>query len=321
MEMGYTNLRHYAGGLAEWQEVGGPLESGAAPLESESHEQQQVAPQLAARTTTVINQSSWGSSLVDLIDSQPTSRLFLFWIAMTLFFGLIYWTAGLMHHSGLFENGKRLDGSLRGLADCIYFSFITVTSVGYGDILPHGIARVMAIAEAIAGLLLFGAVISKFVSRRQEQVVQEIHRVTFDERLDRIQTNLHMVLSELQWVSMMFAEKRAPVERINARLESTTLVFAAELRTVHYLLFRPQQAPDEPILAGILAGLSSALNTLEECLHAAPNGPPRSPVLDHAVKNLSRLAGDICATCVPDVYAPALTVWMDEIHATAGRIV
>jgi hypothetical protein len=306
--------------LAEWNEFGGPLETGSLPPATGTDQERQQVAETASRTTTVISQSSWGSALVDFIDRQPTSRLFLFWIAMTLVFGLVYWTAGLLHHSGLFEGGKRLDGSVRGLVDAIYFSFITVTSVGYGDILPHGIARILAVAEAIAGLLLFGAVVSKFVSRRQDRVVQEIHRVTFDERLDRIQTNLHMVLSELQWVATMFAEGRAPVERINARLESTALVFAAELRTVHYLLFRPQQAPEEAVLAGILAGLCSALNTLEECLHSAPNGQPRTPVLDHAVQNLSRLAGDICATCVPAVYAPTLTVWMDEIHATAARI-
>jgi hypothetical protein len=326
--MGYSNVRHYAGGLADWKEFGGPIEAAAAPEpKSESLPQIESLPrrvsssQFAGRVTGVIRKWSWGGALVELIDRQPTSRLFLLWIALALAFGLTYWAAGLLHHSGLYENGKRLDGSLRGLADAIYFSFITVTSVGYGDILPHGFARVTAIVEAIAGLLIFGAVISKFVSRRQDQVVEEIHRITFDERLDRIQTNLHMVLSELQWVAMMFAEGRVPMERINARLESTALVFSAELRTIHYLLYRPQQAPEETVLAGILAGLSSALNTFEECLHATPNGHSRSPVLDHAVKDLSHLAGDICATCVPTVYAPTLTVWMDEINATAGRIV
>jgi len=250
--MGYSNVRHYAGGMAEWKEFGGPIEAAApqpgieSPLQQiESPPQQVSSPQFAARVTGVIRKWSWGGALVELIDRQPTSRLFLLWIALTLAFGLAYWLAGLMHHSGLYENGKRLDGSLRGLANAIYFSFITVTSVGYGDILPHGLARVTAIIEAIAGLLIFGAVISKFVSRRQDQVVEEIHRITFDERLDRIQTNLHMVLSELQWVAMMFAEGRAPVERINARLESTALVFSAELRTIHYLLYRPQQAPEE----------------------------------------------------------------------------
>jgi potassium channel LctB len=327
--MGYTNVRHYHGGIADWTQSGAPFQTGSAPLQISAPKvfapTTSVVPEAArlpvlSRVTSVIHQLSWGSRLVELIDTQSTSRLFLFWLGMTLCFGLMYWAAGLIHHSGLYEEGRRLDGSLHGLVSALYFSFVTVTSVGYGDVLPRGIARIMAVVEAISGLLLFGAVISKFVSRRQDQVVEEIHRVTFDERLDRIQTNLHMVLSELQTLAMMFNEKKAPVERIYARLESTALVFAAELRTVHYLLYRPQQAPDEQILAGILAGLTSSLNTLDDCLHAAPNGHDRSPVLTHALKTLSHLAGDICATCVPVVYAPTLTAWMDEIQKIAGKI-
>ncbi|HEV3111128.1 MAG TPA: potassium channel family protein [Candidatus Binataceae bacterium] len=319
--MGYSNVRHYHGGIADWTESGAPFQSGS-PLIEMSAPVVAGSPRepVLTRLTTVIHQWQWGNKLVELIDRQSTSRLFMFWIALTLVFGFAYWAAGLVHHSGLYEEGRRLDGSLHGLVSALYFSFVTVTSVGYGDVLPRGISRAMAVVEAISGLLIFGAVISKFVSRRQDQVVAEIHQITFEERMDRIQTNLLMVLSELQWVAMMFAEKKASAERINARLESTALVFAGELRTIHYLLFRPQQAPAEPVLAGILAGLASALNTLEDCLRSAPDGHARSPVLAHALKTLSHLAGDICATCVPTVYAPTLTVWMDEIHEIAGRI-
>jgi Ion channel len=322
--MGYTKVRHYHGGIADWTDSGAPFQMGQASAvpaaASETAVSMPARRALLPRVTGVIHEWSWGGKLVELIDSQPTSRLFLAWLGMTLVFGLAYWMAGLVHHSGLYEEGKRLDGSLHGLVSSLYFSFVTVTSVGYGDVLPRGIARAMSIVEAVAGLLIFGAVVSKFVSHRQDQVVAEIHRVTFEERLDRIQTNLHMVLSELQWVAMMFGERKAPVERINARLESTALVFAAELRTVHYLLYQPDQAPEEPVLAGILASLASTLNTLEDCLHAAPNDHARTPVLAHALKTLSRLSGEICATCVPAVYAPTLTVWMDQIHELSGRI-
>jgi hypothetical protein len=323
--MGYSHVRHYHGGIADWTESGAPFETGdgadvrlheGAAEEATERGRRALMP----RVTAVFHEWSWGGSLVEMIDSQPTSRLFLIWLAMTLVFGLAYWTAGLFHHSGLYEEGKRLDGGLHGLWSAVYFSFVTVTSVGYGDVLPRGVARAMAIVEAVAGLLIFGAVVSKFVSHRQDQVVDEIHRVTSEERIDRIQTNLHMVLSELQWVATMFNEGKVPVERINVRLESTALVFATELRTVHYLLYQPRQAPEEPVLASILASLTSTLSTLEDCLHAAPDGHARTPVLAHALKTLSNLAGEICATCVPDVYAPTLTVWMDEIHNLAGRI-
>ena len=39
----------------------------------------------------------------------------------------------------------------------LYFSFVTATSVGYGDVVPMGVIRIVAIAEAITGLLIFGS--------------------------------------------------------------------------------------------------------------------------------------------------------------------
>ena len=239
---------------------------------------------------------------------------------MALAFGVVYWLAGLVHHSGLLETGRFIDGSEHGFLSAMYFSFVTVTSVGYGDVVPRGVARVAAITEAVTGLLIFGAVVAKFVSRRQDEVVREIHRVTFDERIDRIQTNLHMLLSELQSIAMMYDDGMGRVERLNARLESATLVFAAELRTVHYLLYRPAQAPEEPVLAGILASLASALQALHDCLHSRPADAVNSPLLDETVRTLSRLASEICGNCVPAVYAPALTLWMDRIQKIAAQI-
>ena len=75
---------------------------------------------------------------------------------------------------------------------------LSATSIGFGDVVPVGPARVIAVAEALAGLLIFGAIVSKLVSRRQEQLIEEIHRVSFENRLGRLRTNLHLALSELR---------------------------------------------------------------------------------------------------------------------------
>ena len=40
------------------------------------------------------------------------------------------------------------------LADCAYFSFITYTTLGYGDIVPIGDLRFLAGLEALTGLVL-----------------------------------------------------------------------------------------------------------------------------------------------------------------------
>jgi hypothetical protein len=39
---------------------------------------------------------------------------------------------------------------------CVYFSAETYTSLGYGDVLPHGELRLLAGVEALNGLLLVG---------------------------------------------------------------------------------------------------------------------------------------------------------------------
>jgi len=60
---------------------------------------------------------------------------------------------GLVRFAGL--------GSLDGpgglsLANCMYFSAETYTSLGFGDVIPKGPIRVLAGAEALNGLLLIG---------------------------------------------------------------------------------------------------------------------------------------------------------------------
>ena len=49
--------------------------------------------------------------------------------------------------------------------NAFYFSFITLTTVGYGDITPvSNIARMLAIMEAISGTLFVGVLIARLVS-------------------------------------------------------------------------------------------------------------------------------------------------------------
>jgi hypothetical protein len=44
--------------------------------------------------------------------------------------------------------------------DLLYFNFTTILTVGYGDYVPVSFGRFLSIAEAIFGLVLFGAIIS-----------------------------------------------------------------------------------------------------------------------------------------------------------------
>lgn len=262
----------------------------------------------------------WENAALAVVERLSAAQLFALWVAIILLCGVAYWLSGFLSHPELIEEGVPVARTLRGMAVAIYFSAVTATSVGYGDVLPVGPLRVLAVGEAVSGLLIFGLLIAKFVSRRQDELVREIHTVTFEERLDRVQTNLHLVLSELQTIGDLCDSGATRPERLGPRLESATLVFAGELRAIHDLLYNPQRAPAEALLGAILASLASALRMLREVLVCLPSGFERSPTLRGALRNISALAEDICAECVPQVYAPALTMLMDRIQETARSI-
>ena len=321
-ELGYSKVRHYHGGITEWTESGRPLER-SSPSGSVAESSSRRAASVLARDAALEQNSAWQrwiSLLLDLVPRWSTTKLFGVWLAMVVLSGCLYWCASLLGFPWLTEAGRPVGAGLRGLATAIYFSFVTTSSVGYGDVLPVGPARVLAIFEAVAGLLIFGAVVAKFVSRRQEELVLQIHRTTFEDRLDRVQTNLHLCLSDFLAIAMICDGSSTPSERIAARLDSATLVFVGEMSTIHDLLYEPQRMPDDRVLAAILANLASALGTLCDLLRCLPSGFSYSPVLGDSLKRVSSLAEEICSDCVPGSYAPTLADWMDRIREAAQRI-
>ncbi len=312
--MGYRNLRHYRGGITEWVESGERVETG------DDSAQETIPPRHAPSRPRRSRSVELGNAILDRIEERSTSELFALWLALAAVSGLLYWIIGLLPGHGLTANGRPIPFDVSGLLTAVYFSFVSITSVGYGDVLPHGLSRALAIVEAALGLLVFGALVSKFVSRRQEQLVQDIARVTFSERLARVQTNLHLVLSEMQAITTMHKDNDEPDERLRARLESAAMVFAGELRTIHDLLHRPQDTLEETTLEALLAGLAAVLRELAELLAALPPRVTRTPTLTAARATMVRLAEEICGECVPHAYTEGLKEWMDRVQRTARRI-
>jgi hypothetical protein len=218
---------------------------------------------------------------------------------------------------GLREVGQPLGHDAAALLEAIYFSFVTGLSIGFGDIVPVGFARAVAVVEGGACLLLFGVIISRLVSGRQEELTEEIHRIAFEDRLGRVRTNLHLVVSEIQELSTTCGDGRTTPAGVQTRIESAAAIFTGELRAIHDLLYRPQTAPDEDVLESILAHLEGGLREFALLLHGMTPGARSAPALVANVRVLSALAYEICGECVPREYAPHLKVWMDRIQAHA----
>jgi len=220
---------------------------------------------------------------------------------------------------GLSANASGADAS--GLLPALYFSAVTATSVGYGDIIPHGLARFVAIVEAVSGLVIFGGVVSKFVSTRQEQLIGEIHRIAFEDRLGRIRTNLHLVRTEVQATTAMCEGHAVAPPAAQTRFESISLIFVGELRVIHDLLYQPSQTPDEQSLENILSSLASILHEFSQLVACVGPRESHRPAIQTALKSMVNLSGEICGDCVPRQHAPALRVWMDDIQRTSRELV
>ena len=51
----------------------------------------------------------------------------------------------------------------RGPADVLYFSYVSFTTVGFGDLRPVGVCRAIAVAEAVTGYILLGLFVAAAV--------------------------------------------------------------------------------------------------------------------------------------------------------------
>jgi hypothetical protein len=311
-DLGYTNVRHYPGGLTEWYHRGVPAyitysrDAAAAPIEV--HHRARRGRSLSMR-------------FLDALGDQSVGALFGLWITLVLVCAVVYWLLGWSTRPALVSGSGPLGAGVRGLFSALYFSSVTATSVGFGDIVPQGPARVVSVVEAVAGLVIFGCVVSKFVSRRQEELIGEIHHIAFEERLGRVRTNLLLVRAELQATARLCEGAEMTPPEALARVESAAMVFVGEMHAVHDLLYRPQNNPDEAILEAILAGLTSVFrefNDLLACVQAQRG--QRSPPLAGSIRTMARLAKEICGDCVPREFAPSLRSWMDQIQRMAGEV-
>jgi len=78
-----------------------------------------------------------------------------------LFFGAIHWSIeATWPGSYLTSTGARLT-----VSTAIYFSFVTLATVGYGDVVPTGeVSRGVAMLEAVVGQLYLAVMVARLVS-------------------------------------------------------------------------------------------------------------------------------------------------------------
>ncbi|MBU3940434.1 MAG: potassium channel family protein [Nanoarchaeota archaeon] len=208
----------------------------------------------------------------NLLERLTIKQIFLIWFLTSLIFALIYHLCVLFNLSSFNYHQIPITGNLNGFLNLIYFSFITFTSTGFGDIVPMGIAKGFAIIEIFLGLLIFGMIVYKLVSVKQDMILEEVYSLSLEEYVNRIRSNLYISRANL----IRFSEKVKKQEKIS---EKDTIDFGLISMTLNTNItdvkrvlsknktgHKSVKDPDESTTVLLLTSTSYALDKLIETL-------------------------------------------------------
>jgi rhodanese-related sulfurtransferase len=307
--LGYTRVREYPGGMQEWAERGGRIERTAVAPPAHLPV---PAPRRLDRLRRTLRPLSPAAAFA-WASAQPVWLLFGVWLSVTVIFALLYWLAGRVTTS-LLSGGAPVVSDLPGLGTAFGFSLAIALSGGYGDVAAAGWMRLAVLAETATGLVLFGALVSKILGAQQEQLLSDVFRLTFENRLGRVRTNLHLVLAELGEIAGDRSDPAVPPRRLRARTEAVAMIFTGELQAVRDLVHGRPGGADAAALETLFACLAACLQELTELLTCVPSGKAPSGPLRRSLRRIGQLGADLCGTCPVQPLTPAVRSWMDRVH-------
>lgn len=114
-----------------------------------------------------------------LVDRTSYAGIFLLAL-LTLSASTAYFFFAASKENGItYSNGD----PPKSLLDALYFSVVTFTSLGYGDISPHGPGKLVACCIALFGLILVALFVGKIASERQFSLLLLLHTSDSQRRL------------------------------------------------------------------------------------------------------------------------------------------
>jgi energy-coupling factor transporter transmembrane protein EcfT len=119
--------------------------------------------------------------LIYLIEEVPLLHYGFFFISGVLVFSFAYFILTPRSH-GLGSNGLPIVGLT--FWNALYFSIVTVSSLGYGDMYPMGFSKILACLEVLSGLILMGIMLAKMTSARLSYHVARLFSSEIQKRME-----------------------------------------------------------------------------------------------------------------------------------------
>ena len=112
------------------------------------------------------------------------------------------------------------DPNITSIFQAVWFVFQTITTVGYGDIIPSSPAgQFIGLVLIIAGVLMFSMVTASFGYLFTEKIFKD-ENVEFNQKANAIKENLHETRFQIDEIKEKAVSNERELEKINERLGS-----------------------------------------------------------------------------------------------------
>lgn len=221
--------------------------------------------------------------------------LISFWVILGAVFGLIFY---ILPSSLAKINGD----TISSLVEAIYFSFITMLTIGYGDIVPVTlIAHILTIIEGLIGWVIFGVIVYKIVSVKEDVILEEIHNISNEEYISRVRHYLFVSNTNIsRFIHNMKIKKKIEKSDIyELSVISTTL--EANIADARRFLCRERivnisNVEEEDIMV-ILKSIDLCLGNLITALNLLPSKIKKDAVLYDNIKKIIEYNTRIYSFC------------------------
>lgn len=131
----------------------------------------------------------------DWLESSLAGYLVL-WFGVILVFAFVYYFLSFVPGQGS-DQIASLANPIDRFLTALYFSVITGATVGYGDILPVGLARGFASLEGILSFVLLAVFVSRIASRKQDAAIKDIHALARDSLFNNFRHGLFIARKDI----------------------------------------------------------------------------------------------------------------------------
>ncbi|MBN1377098.1 two pore domain potassium channel family protein [Candidatus Woesearchaeota archaeon] len=151
-------------------------------------------------------------NLIRWMDNLTFFKILIILTIVIIIFGVTYI---IFSNNSSFLLNNQEGKHVSGIKDSIYFSFVAATTTGFGDIIPMGMFKFIAIIEVIFGLLLIAFVTSKLVSIKQDVILSEVYELSFNEKINRIRSSLLLFRQNIDRIMGKIEENSIKKREIN----------------------------------------------------------------------------------------------------------